>query len=232
MTFKKIIRWTIGDINQDGLDCLKKSIFHFSQLYPDFDQKICFNKLDDKWLNLLKSNYSNIEFIDQSQHINSLKIPPIPSHSCWKLYPPRLDINSYEIFIDNDLIIFNHLDEVKELLTNNMPFITESMEDNSYGIYDRFVPFGLKINAGLFGIPPQFDLQKKIEEKIIAYWKYYLDEQGIMAYIFSREKFNLINRNKIPICHEKLPYQLGTHGMHFVGLNRGFNQYWKRYDTT
>lgn len=101
--FKKpIIRWTIGgNVSQHGIDCLGNSINCWKDLYGDsFDYFLCYNNIDVNKLNF------GVNLINQHEHLNSLSIQP--NSTAWKLYPPRISLQSHEIFIDNDLIIYKN----------------------------------------------------------------------------------------------------------------------------
>jgi hypothetical protein len=159
-------------------------------------------------------------------------IKPKPGHPCWKLYPPRLRTDTYEIVIDNDIVLYHPLELIEEFLKYDFVFVTEAIE-RSNGRYDPFVKSSVNVNTGMYGMPPGYNLQRRINEiltsKIVKDWQNHLDEQGLLALIFTEDKCRFITLDQIAVCSPNYPYKYGSKGMHFVGVNRGFEDYWQQY---
>lgn len=227
---KPIIRWTVGQVSKNGLDCLKLCFNKFAKFYKDeFRYFLCFNDVDEKLLDWTKN--FNIELIDQNSYKESLIINPIKNHSCWKLYPPRIDNNAYEIFVDNDLVLHKKFD-FNYFFENNKFFMCEGISPvGAYGTFQDKINYKYKLNAGLFGIPPQYDFQKEINDVLdknkINWDNDYFEEQGLVSYILHQKKCEVITLDKIFICFER--YKVGEYGVHFVGLNSNNDLYWKIY---
>ena len=227
---KNIVRWTIGNCSEEGVECLRESICKFIEIYNDqFDYFICYNNIEKE--KLVWSKKINIKLIDQKKYANSLKIKPYDKNPCWKLYPPRLRINSYEIFIDNDLIIYKKIN-LDEFIKSNIFFITQALKKN-YGSLENFVKNKYNLNTGFFGIPKNFDLKKQINKIIKKYelnWDTsHFEEQGVISYIISNNKHEIINLEKIYVSFED--YQLAKNGFHFVGLNTDIKKFWYLHNT-
>lgn len=228
MNIKPIIRWTFGLNSKESLDCLKLSIKNFYKFYRDeFRYFLCFNNIDP--LEFDWSKKYNVNLIDQDQYKNSLCIRPIMNHSCWKIYPPRLDINSYEIFMDNDLILHKRID-FKKFIEKKIFFMAEAVR-KAYGTFQEKINYHYNLNAGFLGIPPGFNFQEKannvIVENSVSWENSYYEEQGLVAYIFHKQNCEVIKLDEIFICYDS--YCIGEYGMHFVGLNTDNKKYWKMY---
>lgn len=219
--FKKpLIRWTIGNVSQDGIECLFKSISCWKSLYGDlFEYVVCYNNIDVNKLNF------DVNLINQNDFRNSLPISP--NLTAWKLYPPRLSLQSHEIFIDNDLIIYKKIPLIDRFLkSKNLFFCTEGLKRN-FGIYSKDNYKELKLNSGFFGIPPYFDFCKFIENKIKKDWTTWFDEQGLVASILSQNNLEIISLEDISICLNQ--FKMGLYGIHFVGLNDKNNYFWREW---
>jgi hypothetical protein len=224
---KNIIRWTIGNTSKQGLNCLKTSIKNIIKLYEkEFKYYLCYNNID---VNKIKWIYDfPISLVNQEKHLKSLSLIPT-NNPCWKLYPPRLDINSYEIFLDNDLILYKKIN-LNEIINKNIFFISQAIE-KSYGSLQNNINLNVNLNSGFFGVPPGFDFQKEIEliiKKFNIEWKNsHFEEQAVVAYIINKNKYELINLEKIYICKDKI--KQSDYGLHFVGVNKGNDKFWKTY---
>lgn len=227
----KIIRFTIGKTSKDGLQCLKLSIKNILKLYKkEFEIYICYNNesiKNIKWLNDLP-----IKLLDQNEYKNSLDLQPI-NHPCWKLYPPRLDINSYEIFIDNDLILYKKLN-LDNFIKNNKFFVSEAIK-KSYGSLQNKINKQPYLNSGFFGIPAGFDFQKEINSTIkefnIRWENSHFEEQAVVAHILNKYNCEVIGLDKIYVCYQEM--KKAEYGIHFVGLNNGsITKFWKEYRRT
>lgn len=208
-----LVRWTIGPVQPDGFRCLQTSIEKLLNLY-DVEPVICHNDLSqDQLYDLSKLN---VRLIDQSVDLPDTEKP---IGVTWKLYPPRLDINRHELFIDNDLILEDHIRELDEFFTGDLTLLLEG-QARHYGRFERHVPPNYKINSGLFGIPPGFDLGKhmmffgtKWEQNAHTF-----DEQGLVATsLLNYPRFCIIPSATITNCENG--FKRGA-GMHFIGLNR------------
>jgi hypothetical protein len=135
------------------------------------------------------------------------------------------------IFIDNDLIIYKKIN-LDKFIKSNIFFITQALRKN-YGLLEPFIKNECNLNTGFFGIPSHFDLQKNINKIIKKYklnWKTsHFEEQGIISYIISNNKHEIINLEKIYVSFED--YQLAKNGFHFAGLNTDVKKFWHLHNT-
>jgi hypothetical protein len=219
---KPLVRWTIGEkTGAFSYDCLRRSIYFLRKLYGNsLDYVVCHNGLDVPQFDL------GAPVIKQEPYVNSLSVPP--QIACWKLYPPRLRPEGHEIFIDNDILITKQISCINLFIENsNHCFASEALHRN-FGMYDRYVKSGVKINNGFFGVPPNFDLSAKIENTLLGNWHNYFDDQGIIASILHKEpNFELVPLSEIWICATEI--RPAKCGYHFVGLNGGLDEYYHTY---
>ena len=219
---KPIVRWTIGDVSENGFICLEHSIRNFIKNYENkFNYYVCYNTINEKKLNYVKKY--PVKLLNQNNYVKELKIKP-KNHPCWKLFPPRININTHEIFIDNDLVLYEKLPLINKFLKNNDVLIITEARSRAYGNFSKLVKTEDNMNTGFFGLYPNFDFKKEINKvlnkKIIENWNVHWDEQGLVAYIFEKYNYNLISTRKIFAGIKKLPLTDGTKGIHYIGLNR------------
>ena len=215
----------------ESFRCLKLSVKLFKKIYKDtFDYYVCHNNTNTEQLFELKK--MEVILIDQTMF--QLDLLSAPYDTSWKLYPPRLNIEGHEIFIDNDLIIYKPIKEIDLLLKEDIFFCSEA-HIRCYGQFDKIIKSRINLNTGFFGITPYYDLGTKInnllKENNIK-WRDHCDEEGALAYLFFQEKFNTIPMQELYVCNPKVnfaPFGLGEKGTHFAGLNSGGTKYWNKY---
>lgn len=229
MKNKPLARWTIGNVSLTGFEILNHSIKNFRKNYPEFDCLICYNEISFEKLPK-KNNY----FL-QTHDCCKIPVKPI-STNAWKLFPPRLRINSYEIFIDNDLIIYDRIPEIDKFLESNRPICYGCYDSRPlpYGIFSKEIKYFRKdnfiLNSGFFGVFPHYDFENEIiyylNKLEVKSWGYF-DEQGLVALC-------LLNKNPIVIDHDYISncwqeYKSGKYGCHFAGHNYENLSNWKRH---
>jgi hypothetical protein len=151
----------------------------------------------------------------------------------WKLTPLRLFPDRYELSLDNDCILWELPATVARWLDEAAPshrcLLAQDVR-RAYGKFDALCP-ALPMNAGLRGLPPQFDLAAALREALDRqrhrsgerlHFTSELDEQGLQAAALSLRGAPLaVTLEEVTVCspfHPHLPH-LGRCGAHFVGLN-------------
>lgn len=231
---KPLIRWIIGPVANEGFDALRLSYKLIKKIYGNkFDYLICHNGLSDKDIQKLPP----ISKFNQNSLFNVTSNNYFPS---WKLCPPRLNIKTHEIILDNDVIIYDKLFD--EFLTDDRIFITEAFARSYSSEIKKSIPENFNINCGVVCYPPLFDPKNEINlflnkhnfnmnfEEFIKHYAHknsFFDDQTLIAEIIHKHSPYLISLNKVSVlCDE---YKLGQFGSHFVGLNRGNKIYWKKF---
>lgn len=234
-TIKPLVRWTIGPVRPDGFKCLIESISNFTALY-DVEPVICFNcnqaLIDQLIRPTISASFPRL--IDQQNYLTNC-VPP--KGVAWKLYPPRLALDRHELIIDNDLIIQDKIPELDEFFKSDVTLLLEETS-RTYGRFEKHVPPGLRINSGIYGMPPGFDLKKYIDFYVGSEWEnnalaehaanVTFDEQGLVAFALSSYPRNvIISSSTITNCEHHFNE---SKGMHFIGLNRSmFHQPYRLY---
>jgi len=216
---KPLTRWTIGESTKDGYECLEMSIDSFLNFY-ETEVVICHNISVNKLPKFVKK----FNLIDQSKFLN---LKPKPKGVAWKLYPPRIDQNNYEISIDNDIVFNKKIKEINEFLKSNKTLILEDT-CRAYGRFDNHINSQIKINSGIYGMPPGFDFESYVKFYAGEEWQknaFYqhdksetFDEQGIVALALSNHSnYIIISNKKVTNCENSF---VEGEGNHFIGLNR------------
>lgn len=233
---KPLIRWVVpGHLNGLGCESLEASVASWQTIYGDlFDYCICVNRLNK--INRLKFEHL-AELVNQEDHLGSLCCKPFDT--AWKLYPPRLRQDSHEIIVDNDLILHQRSPSVDAFLAKSEGFVVTSAHRRFYGQFDSLVDLALKVNTGLMGFPPGYDLGLHLNWVLKMYttkgWQGHCDEEGAVTFLMSRGDLTVIPMDEICVCNPLVdfaPYRLGTCGTHFAGLNSGGSEYWFKYKST
>lgn len=260
MIKKPLFRWSIGDIStKESFFVLQESIKCLKKIYQNNCEYVILYNIKDKekfkvikeisikyQIKLFKQNWKdcpipdNIPNFSQKNFIDSSK----QSGSLWKYCPNRMKKNTHEIFIDNDVIITKKIKVIDDFLNDNLVLLSK---DNTrfFGRYDFLHQEKVAYNSGIIGLPPFYDLHKRIYKVWNNYKLYNLsfaDEQGLVTFVLSNEKHFLIDTNEVGIFHydyyfdgqNKINYSKINFskfkGFHFVGINRrkkheGWNHY-------
>lgn len=225
---KPLARWTIGNVSDIGFEILSYSVKYFRKLYPEFDCIICYNEITEEKISILVDKFL--------QTHDCCKIPIKPYSNAWKLFPPRLRINSHELFIDNDLIIHKKIPQIDEFISGNRHLCYGCHDLTRAFPYGRFSNFFSKnkknfiLNSGLFGLPPKYDFEseiiKNLNEIKISNWENF-DEQGLVAKCLLDKNPIIILDSQISNCW--LDYKFGECGCHFCGHNHKNLSSWSKY---
>ena len=232
---KKIIRWTIGNVLPNGYLLLRHSIKSFIECYgKNFDFYVCYNNIERQFIqkhiknlpvNLIEQNWGDINI-----NLNANKYD-----TTWKLIPPSINDSTHQLFIDNDIVFIKPFYKIKAFLSSDVPIF--SIDNYPWlGIYEKYFKPDSRFNAGLFGIPPKFNFK----EKIITMWSAAnkpisfrpQDEQGLVAYLLSKENPIIINTQEIPIIGFPIHYHSWTkyYGLHLCNTNSQKNHlYFKAF---
>lgn len=232
---KYIIKWHIGNCSDAGLNCLKKSISSFRKFYPEAEFHILYNQIKKK--ELFNLNKFDVQYHDQINYLSSFPIKPLAGYQVhWKLYPPRINKDVHEISVDNDIVIFKRIKEIDLFLDSTKHTLLYQGLNGAHGYFSEYIPRGIRINSGIFGMPPHFDFIDKMKDiKMLDNWENKFDEQGLIAYVLLKDKkYFIIPLTSIPILESNFDIVAMTNdlccGYHFVGVNYIDNHIcWKNY---
>jgi hypothetical protein len=114
------------------------------------------------------------------------------------------------------------MNEIDQWLKGNYCIISEGIGRN-FGIYDKLIHPDLKICAGFFGLPPNFDFYKEIllhckllKGKTLGSW----DEQGLVTSIATNNNHIVVPLTSMAIVEPSFDMPLNSSAYHFVGANR------------
>lgn len=227
-----ILRWTIGKTLPSGLEILKQSIFTALRLFKDrFDYYVCYNTIDKTDLSFIPDKVTL--FKQDKNTIPLLGLKELKG-TLWKLCPPRLDIDTHEFCIDNDVIISNQIETMEKFLTSSQPLISEDVY-RFLGRYDHLFLPNLLINAGVYGIPPGFDFSKKLLEAWQDNNSFQSlksdDEQGLLAYVLTRNSYHFLGEKELRIADKNFEFDFTGKegGFHFIQSNRHHHPCWLSY---
>ena len=191
---KPLFRWTVGESKHENVIFLE-SVRTFRLLYGDeADGVAVFNTSFSKRSFELLRKYL-VRFNIDCVWADPDSLPFKPAMSGWKFYPPRLRIQSHEIFIDTDLVLLARNMYIDDFLKSNV-CLGNCAFGTSYGSYAGSIRkmMGRKyqgINAGLFGFPPGYDVSPIIIKHFRG-WNDWFDEQGLTVMLVVGVKHRLI----------------------------------------
>jgi len=231
---KPAIRWTIGPFSKTSFNVLKLSIRNIRKIYRDqFHLTVTYNNV----------NSEDIERLDIDSAINQCVIshnmplqPPEIKQAgpAWKLYPARTSLETHEIMLDNDVVIIKKMEAIDRFLSSDSLFlITESLQ-RSYSVrYDSKIRKEFNVNSGFVALPPFFDYVSEISKNTSqAIWTDMFDEQSIVACVLQSHDVEVIPKEHISVIGSTTEYQLGKYGVHFIGINSGFDEHWLKFTST
>lgn len=223
---RPLIRYTVGDVSGVGVGLLAAAVMGVRRSYPECDVCVCHNQINPDRLAGIDA-----ELIDQSRFRGSLPIEPPDGHTVtWKLYPPRLRPDAHEIQMDNDVVLFGRVPEIDSFLAEPNDALLYQGLNGSHGRFGHLVKSGMRINSGIFGLPPGYpflpDLARTLARLGVRRWENYFDEQGLVAAtLLARPHFQIVPLTRVPIIEpgqtaEGYRRCRGVRGYHFAGANR------------
>tara|TARA_Y100000034_G_C6902941_1_gene418082 strand:+ start:3173 stop:3901 length:729 start_codon:yes stop_codon:yes gene_type:complete len=228
---KPIIRWTIGgNVSESGLQAQVESVRLVRKLYGDqFNLFICHNGLSSRGKRTIRK--LNVTLVEQTEYADSL--PPKPGKAGWVMYPPRLSLDTHEIFLDNDLILTDRLPQIDSFLKSDNKILVTQGCKRAYGPFGHMIPKRVKLNTGFMALPPGYDFAAKLRRTIkkarLRRWSGHHDSQGILVAALIKEKPEIIPISDIAISPLGRLIR-GKCGIHFIKLNgtdkhKGWTQY-------
>jgi len=243
---KPLFRWTLGKVYGLGYDICIESVKRARRIWGDeVDYVVVCNNVAQHIMEHLRMNLGDILRFAEP---NSL--PFYPNSLAWKCYPPRLRLNSHELFIDNDLVLLKRSEYIEKFLSGDYVLYNEDI-GRGFADFERLVrsvrpEYKIGLNSGLFGYPPGYDVHTEIL-KVCTGFRQHLSEQGLVAYLLLRYP----NRVGIPMpfvfndncgnnylrtygglyrnVHLDNMFMSTLHGYHFIGANRGRHNAWAEF---
>lgn len=215
-------RWTIGEVSPLGWAIFSESLRLAPKIYPEFDFVICHNQLSARRRAQLEE--FGLPMLEQTEGMTVVGHRDVSTCKdfAWKIIPPRLRIDSHELWVDNDLIIRDRIPAIEFWLTKRTGIVSRGFS-SLYGRFaDRIGP-SVDCCAGFFGLPPHFDFRAKIIELCEGQPLLEFDEQGLVVYVVSTMPDYIV----VPYADLRMwgHWQTEFNGdfpaaMHFCGANR------------
>jgi hypothetical protein len=140
----------------------------------------------------------------------------------WKFAPLRLFEDRHELALDNDCILWELPDSMREWLAAEHSCIIAEDVNACFGQYAQVCGPEPR-NSGIRGLPPGFDLAGALEtmfRKVPVKLQSELDEQGLQVAAVSLDSAPFtVSTDDVSICSPFHLHHLGRCGAHFVGLN-------------
>jgi hypothetical protein len=226
------VRWTIGDVSENGWEALRLSILGAQRVFgPEATYAVCVNSVP---LASALGHFGSLRDIEW-QSVTRSDLPPIlrthldegmAEGVAWKLAPLRVFPERWEISLDNDCILWDLPAGIRRWLADKDSRRCLLAEDARamYGQFSRFCDPAPR-NAGIRGLPPGYPLEESLARllaEVPAQLVSELDEQGLqVAAVSSMAIPAVVSIDDVAICSPFPPHRpyLGTCGAHFCGLN-------------
>jgi hypothetical protein len=225
-----IVRYTIaGSVQPAGWEILERSINLIRCIYKNNVRiYLSYNSLNKD--QLIFAHALKALLIDQA----NFDSPLVSCPSGWKLVPPRIDISSRELFLDNDFLIKDQINQVEQFFNDDSILVLQG-KGRYYGRFDSQIASQYEVNAGLFGIPIGYDFNTELHKTLsrVNPGSHYYDEQGLtVATITRHDKVISIPDGVVSIRSHLQDYEPGKKGYHFCGVNAaGTHVSWDQYKT-
>ena len=241
------IRWTIGDVRERGFEMLRLSIACAFRLFgPSAKYLVCTNSISAEEGQArtgplpISVEWREVTHDDLPKILLAHSDTTIIEGMGWKLAPLRTFPDRYELALDNDCIIWDLPEGMRQWLGSKDGCLFAEDVDRCFGSFDALCVPG-NLNAGIRGLSPGVDLQKELEAvlsgasellKVPLRLSSEIEEQGLQAAMISlRKPLFLVRTSEVSICSPFWPRstELGTCGAHFVGMN-ALHIPWSYYD--
>lgn len=233
------IRWTLGDVGDRGFEALRLSVWGAWRLFgPDAAYVVCVNNLPLEHARGRTGEIpSAVTWRDATEDLPPFLLAHMDEEMAegvaWKLAPPRMFPDRYELSFDNDCILWDIPPAVLRWLDSGVETSGCLMAEDVRACFGRFTDLcgPEPRNAGIRGLPPGFDFEAALRDTLRDAERRQrghlrltseLDEQGLQTAALSRPgPPQVVPLDEVTVCspfHPHLPH-LGRCGAHFVGLN-------------
>lgn len=226
------IRWTVGDVSPAGFESLQLSLHSVVRLFgSSAEYKVCVNTIPVE-----EARHRTGVHPDCVGWCSAPTQPPcflrqflgtaMAEGVAWKFLPARLFQELHELALDNDVILWEIPDIIRDWLcgSDRTACLIAADDVLAHGKFAELCGPAPR-NSGIRGLPPEFDYEaalKAVLEKIPASLESELDEQGLQVAAVSLKSAPLVvSSADVSICSPFYPHnpELGRCGAHFVGIN-------------
>jgi hypothetical protein len=234
------IRWTIGDVSDEGFEALRLSVWGASKSFgSEAAYAICFNSVSlDNAQERTGELPPGVQWIEAPDCLPDWLRPHLDGGMAegvgWKFSPLRLFPDRYEIALDNDCILWTLPHALQVTLAGQLPLCVLAEDVRCcFGQFGDLCAAEPR-NTGIRCTPPGFDLAGALRGTLQhrpCRLTSETDEQGLqVAALQSTGTPAVVRTSEVSICSPFPPHssELGTCGAHFVGLNSR-NLPWEYY---
>lgn len=226
---KLVVRWTIGDVSDEGFDALRLSVQGAQRLLGrGATCVVCVNTIG-AWKAQRRCGHvlHDVEWVEVSRDmiprfIRERLDARLADGAGWKLAPVRLRDEGCSIALDNDCILWDLPVTLAALTRGAAHCVLAEDVVAANGVFSGLCSRAL--NSGIRGLPAGFDyesLLRQVLDETSADLLTELDEQGLQSAALSRAGPAVVRLDEVSICSPFPPHHpdVGTCGAHFVGLN-------------
>jgi len=240
------VRWTIGNVSERGFESLRLSLWGAWRTFgADAVYAVCVNGLSpvEAQRRTGAPPPCPIQWIAADElipgFIRQQLDPGMAEGVAWKLAPLRLFPDAWELSLDNDCILWELPQALRDRLYGSAGggALAEDVRA-CFGVLSHLCPNEPR-NAGIRLLPPAFNLEAALRNVLSApglppppLLKSELDEQGLQtAAMQYAAPLSVVSTDEVTICSPFHPNQqhLGRCGAHFIGLNMSHTP-WSYYD--
>lgn len=230
------VRWTLGDVSDRGFEALRLSAWGVRRVFgPEAAYEICVNTIPlavarDKAGRLPEGVAWRDATAEMPAFLAARFDPAMAEGVGWKLAPPRVFPDRFELSLDNDCILWDMPAAVEAWLAGPARCLMAQDVRACFGQFAADCGPEAR-NAGVRGLPPRLDLgaalrrvlrrrEARLGEPVVL--RSELDEQGLQTAALSLAGPPLaVSLADVTVCSPFPPHlpHLGRCGAHFVGLN-------------
>jgi hypothetical protein len=226
-----VVRWTIGNVSSRGFEALALSIRAAWRLFgPQTDYVVCVNTVAvDEARRRLGLSIPDLYLVqvrptDFPAWLRGRMDSSYAEGTAWRLAPVRVAPACSELSLDNDVILWRIPPGIQEWLAAGEGCVGAEGNRAAFGKFASSCGEEPR-DAGIRGLPPGFAYEAALRHLLDEHpgtLESGADEQGIQAAALQRlDGERLVSAREVSVSspHASYPAALGTHGVHFAGLN-------------
>ena len=225
---KLTIRWTIGDVSSRGYEALRLSILGVTRLLPDAQGIVTVKSVSVREAKRRIGEVADlVDWVDSDGRAPGWLQPYLHSNFAegvaWKFAPVRLSPDSYELSLDNDVVLWELPSAMEAWMRDDDSCLIAEDVACAYGQFTAMCGDQPR-NSGIRGLPPGFPMDRELRAMLQSQdvlLTTELDEQGLQVAVVTSGKHHVVSIADVSICSPFPPHSrmLGKCGAHFVGLN-------------
>lgn len=226
------VRWTVGDVSDEGLQALRLSIIGAVRVFGPGTRYVVYVNTRD--VDEVRQSTGDVPPHTEWRTSQRTDVPPflarhfddgLAEGTGWKFAPLRSCTDRHELALDNDCILWKMPAALDRWLTDDDHACV--VGEDLRACFGHFAPLcgNEPRNAGIRGVAAGFDLEaalRHVLDRVPVMLQSETDEQGLQIAALSIEGEPLaVSTQAVTICSPFYTHQqhLGECGAHFVGIN-------------